>query len=155
MMRLYTIIKDETPEQYTFPFTLWTIEIIREVLRRVFKVSMSGVSVWRTLKALGMSAQRPKHAAYQQKEEAVQEFLKKSYPEIKKEAKKCGAAVYWDDESAIRSDYHSGTTRVPKGQTLVIKTTGARFSVNMLSAISDMGRMRFMVQTRPVRYRYS
>jgi transposase len=59
MMRLYTIIKDETPEQYTFDFALWTIEIIREVIKRIFKVSMSGVSVGRTLKALGLSAQRP------------------------------------------------------------------------------------------------
>jgi transposase len=56
MMRLYNIIKDETPEQYTFDFALWTIEIIREVIKRIFKVSMSGVSVWRTLKALGLSA---------------------------------------------------------------------------------------------------
>jgi hypothetical protein len=36
---------------------------------------MSGVSVWRTLKALGLSAQRPKYAAYQQNEEAVTNFF--------------------------------------------------------------------------------
>jgi transposase len=53
LMRLYNIIKDKTPEQYVFPFALWTTEIIREVIQRLFKVSMSGVSVWRTLKALG------------------------------------------------------------------------------------------------------
>jgi transposase len=47
------------------------------VIKRIFKVSMSGVSVWRTPKALGMSAQRPKHIAYQQKEEAAEEFLRK------------------------------------------------------------------------------
>jgi transposase len=142
MMRLYNIIKDETPEQYKFDFALWTIEIIREVIKRILKVSMSGVSVWRTLKALGLSAQRPRHVAYQQNEEAVEEFLKKEYPEIKKAAKRCGGAVYWGDESAIRSDYHSGTTWAPKGQTPVLKTTGARFSVNMLSAISGTGHMR-------------
>jgi transposase len=45
MMRLYNIIKDETPEQYRFDFALWTIEIIREDIKRIFKVSMSGVSV--------------------------------------------------------------------------------------------------------------
>ena len=145
MMRLYAIITDKTPEQYKFPFALWTVEIIREVIRRVFKVSMSGVSVWRTLKALGLSAQRPKHVAYQQNAEAVEQFLKKEYPKIKKEAKKYGATIYWGDESAIRSDYHSGTTWAPKGQTPVIKTTGARFSVNMLSAVSSKGHMRFMV----------
>ncbi|MDR2738353.1 MAG: winged helix-turn-helix domain-containing protein [Treponema sp.] len=47
------------------------MEIIREVIKRLFQVSMSGVSVWRTLKALGLSAQRPRHEAYQQNEEAV------------------------------------------------------------------------------------
>ncbi|MDR2797223.1 MAG: winged helix-turn-helix domain-containing protein [Treponema sp.] len=43
------------------------MEIIREVIKRIGKVTMSGVSVWRTLKALGLSAQRPRHVAYQQK----------------------------------------------------------------------------------------
>jgi transposase len=101
---------------------------------------MPGVSVWRTLKALGLSAQRPRHVAYQQNEEAAKKFLKKEYPEIKKEAKKRGATVYWGDESAIRSDYHGETTWAPKGKTPVIKTSGAR-----LSAISSKGHMRFMV----------
>jgi transposase len=145
MMRLYNIIKDETPQQYRFPFALWTIEIVREVIKRTFKVAMSGVSVWRTLKALGLSVQGPKHAAYQQNKEAVEEFLKKEYPEIKKEAKKCGATVYWGDESVIRSDYPSGPVRAAGGQRPVIKTAGARFSVNMLSVISSKGHMRFMV----------
>ncbi|MDR2245076.1 MAG: transposase, partial [Treponema sp.] len=53
--------------------------------------------------------------------------------------------MYWGDESAIRSDYHCGTTWAPKGKTPVIKTSGARFSVNRLSAISSKGHMRFMV----------
>jgi hypothetical protein len=144
MMRLYNIVKDKTPEQYTFPFGLWTIEIIREMIRRIFNAHMSDVSVWRTLKALGLSAQRPKHVAYQQNEEAVREFLREEYPKIKKAAKKCGAAIYWGDESAIRSDYHSGTTWAPRGETPVTKAAGARFSVNMLSAINSKGHMRFM-----------
>jgi transposase len=41
MMRLYNIIKNETPEQYTFDFALWTIDIIREVIKRIRKVTMS------------------------------------------------------------------------------------------------------------------
>jgi transposase len=147
-MKLYDIIVDKTPEQFKFPFALWTIDIIREVIKRKFNVSISGVSVWRTLKSLGLSAQRPKHVAYQQNADAVEKFLKEDYPKIKKAAKRCKATIYWGDESAIRSDYHSGTTWAPKGQTPVIKTTGARFSVNMLSAISSKGQMRFMVTNK-------
>jgi transposase len=145
MMKLYRIIVDETPEQYKFPFALWTVEIIREVLNRKFGVTMSGVSVWRTLRSLGLTPQRPKHAAYQQNAEAVEQFLKNEYPAIKKEAKACKAMIYWGDESAVRSDYHSGTTWAKKGETPVIKTTGARFSVTMISAICGNGHMRFMI----------
>jgi transposase len=67
-------IKDETPEQYTFDFVLWTIETIREVIQRLFQVTMSVVSVWRTLKALGLSAQRPRHVAYQQMRKRQRSF---------------------------------------------------------------------------------
>jgi transposase len=45
MMRLYTMIKDKTPEQYSVPFALWTVELIRGIIRRVFKARLSGVSV--------------------------------------------------------------------------------------------------------------
>jgi hypothetical protein len=51
----------------------------------------------------------------------------------------------WGDEASIRSDYHSGTTWAKKGETLVLKTTGARFSVNMISAVCGTGEIRFMV----------
>jgi hypothetical protein len=40
---------------------------------------------------------------------------------------------------------------VPKGETPVIKTTGSRFSINLLSAISSKGHMRFMVRDKTCR----
>ena len=44
----------------------------------------------------------------------------------------------------MRSDHHSGTTWAPVGQTPVVEKTGARFSANMISAISPRGQLRFM-----------
>ena len=52
--------------------------------------------------------------------------------------------IYFQDKASVRSDYHAGTTWAPKGKTPVIMTTGARFSVNMISAISPRGELRFM-----------
>jgi len=143
--KLYHAIANEDPMQYKFPFALWTVAIIREVILIVFKVRMSEVSVWRTLKKLGLSPQRPLRRAYQQDPVAVERFIKEEYPAIRKRAKRCGATIYWGDEAAIRSDYHSGTTWAPKGKTPIIKTTGARFSINMISAVSSRGELRFMV----------
>lgn len=54
-----------------------------------------------------------------------------------------GATVYFADEAGIRSDYYAGTTWAPVGQTPVVKVTGARFSLNMISAVT--ARVRFAV----------
>jgi transposase len=142
---LYQIITGENPLQYKFEFALWTVEIVRQLILREFGVKLSGVSVWRTLRALGLSPQKPKQVAYQQNPATVKKFLHKEYPGIKQHASACGAKIYWGDEASMRSDYHSGTTWAKKGETPIIKTTGARFSVNMISAICGTGEMRFMV----------
>ena len=56
-----------------------------------------------------------------------------------------GATIYFGDESGIRSDYHTGTTWAPQGQTPVVQATGRRFSLNMISAVSAQGEFRFML----------
>jgi transposase len=145
LMKLFAIVKNETPEQYEFPFALWTVALIREVIKRSFNVSISEVSVWRTLKKLGLTPQRPLRRAWQQKSEAVKQFIEKDYPLLKAKAKRFGATIYWGDEASVRSDYHAGTTWGVKGETPIVKTTGARFKINMISAVSSKGILRFMV----------
>ena len=53
--------------------------------------------------------------------------------------------IYFGDEAGIRSDHHSGTTWAPRGQTPVVRTTGSRFGMNLISAVSAKGQLRFMV----------
>lgn len=45
----------------------------------------------------------------------------------------------------MRSDYYTGTTWVPKGQTPVVEATGQRFGLNLLSAVSPRGEFRVML----------
>jgi hypothetical protein len=58
---------------------------------------------------------------------------------------KAGASIFFGDEAGVRSDYHSGTTWAPIGQTPVVRTTGKRFGCNMISAVSAKGELRFMI----------
>jgi transposase len=97
------------------------------------------------LDQLGLTAQRPLWRAYQQNPEAVEKWLKEEFPAIKRAASSCKGEIYFGDEAGIRSDYHSGTTWAPKGNTPVVRTTGARFGFNMISAVSPKGMLRFMV----------
>ncbi len=144
LRHLYKIITSSNPLQLGFEFALWTRAMIREVIREQFGVRLSDVSVGRLLRKLGLSPQRPLRKAYQRDEEKVQAWRKAAYPEIRKLAKKEGATIYFGDKASIRSDTHSGRTWAPTGETPVIETTGARFSVNMISAVSAQGQLRFM-----------
>ena len=58
------------------------------------------------------------------------------------------AEIWFGDESGLRSDHHAGTTRGRKGETPVVQSTGARYRLNMLSAVNRRGRMRFMLEER-------
>lgn len=150
LKKLYKIVTTKNPLQLKFEFALWTREMVRELIEREFRVNLSGVSVGRLLKRLGLSPQKPLVQAYQRNPEAVQKWLAEEYPAIRKEAQKAGAMIYFGDESSIRSDYHSGTTWAPVGQTPVVESTGARFRVNLISAISPRGDFRFMCTTERV-----
>ena len=118
--------------------------MVKDLILDQFAISLSEVSVGRLLHELGLTPQRPLRRAYQQNPERVAHWLQHEYPAIQKEAKAVGATIYFGDEAGVRSDYHSGTTWAPKGQTPVIRTTGARHSLNLVSAISAKGSMRFM-----------
>jgi transposase len=143
--RLYELIVGRDPRQLSFEFALWTREMVRELIRGEFGVALSVVSVGRLLRTMGLSPQRPLHRAYQQNPEAVTRWKNEQFPAIRAQAAAEGATVYFADEAGIRSDYHSGTTWAPVGQTPVVANTGARHSVNMLSAISAQGALRFTV----------
>ncbi len=144
IQKLYKIITSKNPTQLKFEFALWTRSMIREVIRDKFQVKLSDVSVGRLLHKLGLSPQKPLRCAYQRDEEKVKEWQESAYPEIRRLAKKKKATLYFGDEASVRSDYHSGTTWAPIGKTPVVKTTGARFSVNIISAVSARGKLRFM-----------
>lgn len=143
--RLYALIVGRDPRQLSFAFALWTRDMVRQVIRREFGVALSVVSVGRLLRTMGLSPQRPLYRAYQQNPEAVARWKAEQFPAIRAAAKGEGATIYFADEAGIRSDYHAGTTWAPVGRTPVVRATGARFSINMLSAVSAQGALRFTV----------
>jgi transposase len=145
MQWIYNTVVDKNPLQLKLPFALWTAKMISIVIERKFGITLSKASVCRLLAQLGITPQRPVWQAYQQKPEAVQKWLKTEYPKIKALAKKVNGEIYFSDEAGVRSDHHAGTTWAPKGCTPIVQSTGARFSLNVVSAVNAQGEFRFMV----------
>jgi transposase len=143
LARLYGLVVGNDPRQLRFAFALWTRAMIRELIRREFDVRLSEPSVGRLLRKLGLSPQRPLYRAYQQNPEAVARWKAETYPQLRAEAAEVGATISFADEAGVRSDYHAGTTWAPVGQTPVVAATGDRFGINLISAVSAKGRLRF------------
>ena len=143
LQRTYTLVVGNDPRQLSFGFALWTREMVRELIRREFDVGLSVVSVGRLLRKLGLSPQRPVWQAYQQNPKAVERWKREEYPAIRAEAAAMGATIYFGDEAGVRSDFHAGTTWAPIGQTPVVRTTGVRSAVNLISAVTTQGALHF------------
>jgi|SRR6266568_1192807 transposase len=145
MAKLYALIVNCDPRQLQFDFGLWTRKIIRDLIRREFRVKLSEVQVGRLLKKMGLSPQRPLYRAYQQNPELVEEWKKVIYPKIRRLAAEEDASIFFADEASVRTDHHAGTTWAPAGQTPVVTKTGERKAIKMASAISPKGELRFKV----------
>jgi transposase len=145
---VYKVVTGGDPRQYKFPFALWTRNAVGILLFRRYGVRLSANSVGRLLAQLGITPQKPLWRAYQQDPERVRQWVEEEYPAIAREARRNKAEIWFGDESGIRSDYHAGTTWGLCGKTPVVRTTGARHRLNMISAVNRRGKMRFMIESK-------
>ena len=139
------LIKDKLPDQLKLSYGLWTREAVQQLILNKYGIELSRWQAGRYLKSWGYTPQKPISKAFEQKPEKVKEWLDKEYPAIKKRASKENAMIYFGDETGMRSDHQAGKSYAPKGETPVIKKTGQRFSLNMISAISNRGHLQFMI----------
>lgn len=145
MEELRALVTGTEPSHFGFAAALWTREIIADVIRQRFGISLSAPTVGRILARLGMSPQRPLYRAFQQDPVKVEEWKEKTYPQIRKDAATQGADIFFADEAAVRTDFHAGTTWAPVGQTPVVSSTGDRKLVMMASAVTPQGKLRFHI----------
>jgi transposase len=138
-------IRDKCPDQLKLPFALWTRQAVRELIAERFGKTLALTTVGGYLKRWGFTPQKPAKRAYEQQPEMVKKWLDEEYPAIVLRAKAQQAEIYWGDETGLRSDCQYGRSFSPKGRTPVADYSGARFSTSMISAITNRGKLRFMV----------
>ena len=144
--KIFALIAGSNPVQMQLDFgELWTRKNVREMIRREFRVKLSDVQVGRVLRDIGLSPQKPLYRSYKQNPELVEEWKKVIYPKIRARAAAEGAEILFGDEASVRTDHHTGTTWAPVGQTPVVRDSGKRQAVKMISAVSPRGLVRFQV----------
>lgn len=142
---IQTLITDKMPDQLKLGFALWTRAAVRELIQEQCGFLMPVRTVGEYLKRWGYTPQRPLKRAYQQNPKAVQCWLDEEYPLIAQRAKAEKAEIQWADETGVRSDNHGGRSFAPTGKTPVRLVSGSRFSTNMISSVTNRGKLRFML----------
>jgi len=139
------LIKDKTPDQLKMLYALWTRKAVMELIRDKTGVKLAIRTVGNYLAQWGFTPQKPLKNAYEQSSKKVQKWLDEDYPAIKAKAQQEKAEIYWGDETGMRSDCQHGRGYAPKGKTPVIRLSAKRTSTNMISAITNQGKVRFQI----------
>ncbi len=137
-------ITDRFPDQLKMDFALWTRGAVRQLIYKRYGIDMPVRTVGWYLQRWGFTPQKPVRRAYERSEPAVIKWLQEEYPEIKEKARLEGAEIHWGDETGLRSDDVNGRGYSPQGVTPVRKAKGSRESINMISTVTNQGKVRFM-----------
>ena len=144
--RIKQDIVDRTPDQMKLRFALWSAQAVKAVIKQMFLIDLPIRTVRLYLARWGFTPQRPLKRAYEQRPAAVEKWLKEEYPAIVARAKAEMAEISWGDESAVSSVEHFPRGYAPKGQTpVLVLSQSKRARINLISAITKQGKMRFML----------
>lgn len=135
---------EKTPEQLKLPFALWTREAVGLLIEEITGKALDRRQVGRYLKRWGFTAQRPVKYAYQRCEKKVKDWIESEYPAIKKQAQAEGGEIHWADEAGLKSHDHRGRGYSLKGKTPVRLHNPSYEKVNMISSVTNQGKLQFM-----------
>ena len=139
------LITDKMPEQLKLDFALWTRKAVKELIENQYGISIAINTTGDYLRKWGFTPQKPKKMAYEQCPKKVQKWLDEEYSSIKEQAKQDNAEIYWGDECGVKNQCNHGRSYAPKGKTPVKKSMSKRFSVNMISAVTNQGKVCFLI----------
>ncbi len=131
--------------RYDFENPLWNLSRVERVVKTHLGVKLSKTTIWRSLRDIGFSCQKPERRALEQDPVARQKWLDIEWPKIRLDAKKKRAVIFFEDESTVSLSPTVGRTWARIGHTPTVRVTGNRGSVNVISAVSPSGKLLFKV----------
>ena len=140
-----SIIVEKDPDQLCLKGCMWTRNNIRDLIREKYGIDMKLSTLGYYLARWGFSVQRPVKRAYKQDQKQIDKWLNEEFPGITKRAEAENAEIFFGDETNIQNTANYMKGYAPKGKTPVVRVEAQKFKINMLSAISKRGKLRFML----------
>ena len=83
-LRLVEKQLEKGPLENGYPTDMWTLQRVAEVIETLTGVGYHPGHVWRILRQMGWSRQRPARRAVERDDEAIANWVKKEWPRVKK-----------------------------------------------------------------------
>src|SRR3984957_18467138 len=145
--RIQKTIETQCPEKLEIRSALWTRQAVQDLVEQQVGIRLPIRTVGEYLRRWGYTPQKPVRKAYKQDPEAVAEWLEKEYPEIERRATREDGEIHWGDEIGVRSTCQHSCGYARPGETPELIVPGNRFSVNMISTVTNQGKVRWMIYT--------
>ena len=142
--KVQKILVDKNPNQMKLLGFLWNRSNIQGLIKQLFKITLTPQAISNYLKKWGFTPQRPIKRSYKQNPDEIKKWLEVEYPEIKARAKAENAEINWGDETGCQNESNYLKGYAPKGKTPVLPVGNEHLRVNMISAITNQGKLRFM-----------
>ncbi len=139
------LVRRHTPDELGLPFALWSRAAVRALIARRCGVELAVRTVGKYLARWGFTAQKPVRRAWEQDPAAVRRWLRRDYPAIVARAKQARGAIFWGDETGLRSDDVRGRSYAPRGRTPLVRVCHKRAGLSLISAVTNKGELRWMV----------
>jgi len=144
-MAIQKLLIDKTPDQLKLSFALWTRDAVRLAIRQLYGRELPLRTITDYLKRWGFTPQKPVKRAYEQNPKLVAQWHETVYPQIRARARQEKAEIHWGDETGIQNDAYNAKGFAPRGQAPVVRINATKSRINMISSITNQGKVRFML----------
>jgi transposase len=145
--QIQRLLRTHRPEDLGIAAPLWTRRAVRDLIRKVCRVSLAVRTVGQYLQRWGFTAKRPRRHARDQDPEEVRQWLEETYPAIAERAEQEGAEIHWCDEVGVAADQHPAKGYAPQGEPATMDVPDRHIRANQISTITNAGKVRFMTYT--------
>ena len=139
------LIRRHAPDELDLPFALWSRAAVGMLIARRCGVELAVRTVGKSLARWGFTARKPIRRAHEQDPAAVRRWLRREYPAIVARARRARGAIFWGDETGLRSDDVRGRGYAPRGRAPVVRVCHKRANLSLISAVANKGELRWMV----------
>lgn len=128
--------------EFGYSTDLWTRQRVAEVIEREYGVHYHTDHISRLLMGMGWTCQKPEKRAKERNEEAIQTWIHKDWPRIKKKAARTGATICFIDQTGISEIPNVRRSWAPRGQTPILRHRGHWNHVSVMGGITISPRRR-------------